>query len=1161
MNTDGSEYIEALRRGQGEEDEILSPTTIILGEDAFIYGSASAPDHSNLGYSPGALFRIDESGVKILHLFTEYADGSNAQIEDGGDGFIYGVSFTPLSGRFGYQIFKIKYDGSELTVKKDIGGYAFFPEGLTATSAGEIIGMSRGGGTFGKGFVYKIRTDLTGIDVIYSFGGVNGIAPFGKLAEGQDGNFYGTTMRGGNGSFGTIFKVSPTGQYTKLLDFDGNNGRWPQGGLVQDEDGFLYGTTSKREKFKNGIVYRIKPDGNEYTRLYEFDEVPGWNPSGDIFLGNDGFLYGQGFRIKKDGTGFEKLDGGRTYFLRPDGLTEPDVYVTSPADGSANTPTTLTVLVKELYGSQNYILELSESSNFNDEFIQHTSATNTFEISGLRTATTYYARVKSSLWPEYGPTTSFTTGASGVVLEIQEKLWGINEGQIFQVNKDGSGYLEIPISDAPNLWVNGLRKGADGSMYLGGYGVIYKYNPVTKSVEKFPIEEQQAQDFFVENDGTIYGLGGSTFFKIQNGTYTVLYDFVDWLDNYPTLTDGEDGKVYISAWITGIISIDKDGSNYTTLDANLHAMPNRLLVVDNYLYGIGGDGGQTAGFFKIKKDGTDFHKFTDLNSDNWGYAKGNLLQASNGFVYGINYGDKIFRLNPATDEFSVLFQEPTPESCLRTCMENIIETPDGMLSGVQNFSSRLNKISLDGSGFQSYAFFELSGESHVVGPLILDDNGVIHAQSRSHYDEGLGVNGIVSFTLQQNYAEMKSVYSFDLGARASYITKGNTDEVYALMQDGGGTQNGTILKIASSGVTKLADTPIGFLEENIVDGGNEFIYGVAFGYPEQLGNHALRINKLTGNFEHFLFESQYFGPGKLLAHSDGQIYGVSEGGGSPRKGFVFKVNSDLSSIVNLHNGSDAVGKVPLGKLVEGSDGSLYSTFRTGGSTLYGTIFKVSTSGTHTTLHEFDNKNGRFPNGGLVRDSDGTLYGVTPEGGTYKKGVLYKINEDGSGFTVVYHFGSDVPNPGGELVMDSEGYLYGRAGSEPNFKIFKIKKDGTELTTLLEGSDIRLYFFGGSKQTQAVASRKEQPDEEFSETNRRDLVKISPNPFTSSFSVEVLDQSAPARVSIIDISGRELYQGPLSADTRNELGENLSAGFYLIRVLQGRKEDVHRLIKK
>jgi len=53
---------------------------------------------------------------------------------------------------------------------------------------------------------------------LISFDGGNGSQPHASLVPGGDGNFYGTTSLGGSNDLGTIFRVSPAGLLSTLLE-------------------------------------------------------------------------------------------------------------------------------------------------------------------------------------------------------------------------------------------------------------------------------------------------------------------------------------------------------------------------------------------------------------------------------------------------------------------------------------------------------------------------------------------------------------------------------------------------------------------------------------------------------------------------------------------------------------------------------------------------------------------------------------------------------------------------------------------------------------------------------------------------------------------------------------------------------------------------------
>ena len=79
--------------------------------------------------------------------------------------------------------------------------------------------------------------------------------------------------------------------------------------------------------------------------------------------------------------------------------------------------------------------------------------------------------------------------------------------------------------------------------------------------------------------------------------------------------------------------------------------------------------------------------------------------------------------------------------------------------------------------------------------------------------------------------------------------------------------------------------------------------------------------------------------------------------------------------------------------------------RTGGGTNdYGTVFKITPSGTLTTLYSFCSQNncpdGASPSAALVQATDGNLYGTTS--GIYGVGTIFKITLGGK-LTTLYTF--------------------------------------------------------------------------------------------------------------------------------------------------------------
>jgi uncharacterized repeat protein (TIGR03803 family) len=162
---------------------------------------------------------------------------------------------------------------------------------------GNMYGTTENGGapsfTNNRGTVFQV-TPAGALNLIYSFPNseTEGWYPFGGLTLGTDGNFYGTTkyygLPGGS-SFGSVFQITPGGSRTYLYIFTGgSDGRYPTAPPIQGTDGKWYGTT--QGDFSNpGSVYKLTPPGT-FKVLYQF--VHGEQPQDPLVQATDGNFYG-----------------------------------------------------------------------------------------------------------------------------------------------------------------------------------------------------------------------------------------------------------------------------------------------------------------------------------------------------------------------------------------------------------------------------------------------------------------------------------------------------------------------------------------------------------------------------------------------------------------------------------------------------------------------------------------------------------------------------------------------------------------------------------------------------------------------------------------------------------------------------------------------------
>jgi len=198
------------------------------------------------------------------------------------------------------------------------------------------------------------------------------------------------------------------------------------------------------------------------------------------------------------------------------------------------------------------------------------------------------------------------------------------------------------------------------------------------------------------------------------------------------------------------------------------------------------------------------------------------------------------------------------------------------------------------------------------------------------------------------------------------------------------------------------------------------------------------------------------GPDGLTLGSDGNLYGVTASGGAFGYGTVFKF-AGVGSPVTLHNFDGTDGSGAFG-LVQASNGDFYGATSYGANFIEctgngcGTVFKMTPSGTFTTLHDFcsqpDCADGAVLYEYLTRGTDGNFYGTTFGGGTTNCGTVFRITPKGD-LTTIYTFGLEYyPFCGGNplgLALGTDGNFYGVTTDYPG-AVFKITPKG-ELTTI------------------------------------------------------------------------------------------------------------------
>ncbi len=330
-------------------------------------------------------------------------------LDDAGN--LYGT--TPNGGLYGYgTVFELS-PGANGWTETVLYSFCQFSclEGsnpwaaLLLDSEGNLYGTTTFGGAHSMGIVFELSKAANGMwaeKVLYSFCSstkcADGSVPEAPLIFGADGQLYGTTSEGGQGSClasnsgcGVAFELTPgaNGHWSETVLYTftgGDDGGTPIAGLVADSSGNLYGNTWLGGANLRGVVYELSGVSGAWTEtvLHQFCEYQscfdGGYPKARLTLGPGGVLYGTtgggGKQSNSNITGY-----GVVFRLASNGgvWTENVLYAFSGADGDYPSASVVFDSRGNLYGTTvdggtsnlGTVFELSPSGDQWNETVLH----------------------------------------------------------------------------------------------------------------------------------------------------------------------------------------------------------------------------------------------------------------------------------------------------------------------------------------------------------------------------------------------------------------------------------------------------------------------------------------------------------------------------------------------------------------------------------------------------------------------------------------------------------------------------------------------------------------------------------------------------------------------------------------------------------------------
>ncbi len=364
--------------------------------------------------------------------------------------------------------------------------------------------------------------------VLHSFSGYpnDGAHSISDVVFDKNGNLYGTTAGGGNGTgcgengCGMVFELSPNndGTWTETVihsfcsDFNGQiclDGDAPYGGLVLDAIGNLYGTTlyggsncvdGCGPDSGGGVVFELSPPANPggtWTEsvLYNFCStveglqcLDGEEPTDQLIFDTAGNLYGT---TATGGRGHTTQGGGTVFELSPS------------ASGWKETV---------LYN----FCSLGEGDNCPDGYDVRAGVR--FDAAGNLYGTTTY---------------SGNAADGGTVYELSPSATGWQYKEL----------IDVPASSKDSVLQGTVSFDLSGNLYStfsGTIGGIFQLNPSTRKLRIFSLNGSNGKNpqggvYLSSQTGKVYataafgGNGNGTLFQVGiSGKGNVLHDFCSW---------------------------------------------------------------------------------------------------------------------------------------------------------------------------------------------------------------------------------------------------------------------------------------------------------------------------------------------------------------------------------------------------------------------------------------------------------------------------------------------------------------------------------------------------------------------------------------------------------------------------------------------------------
>ncbi len=541
-----------------------------------------------------------------------------------------------------------------------------------------------------------------------------------------------------------------------------------------------------------------------------------------------------------------------------------------------------------------------------------------------------------------------------------------------------------------------------------------------------------------------------------------------------------------------IYGMNPDGSGYETLHAfagaeGKHPVATPSLVGDRLLAGTASEGGAhgNGAVYRVRTDGNGFqalHHFSEEGAEGRIPLAG-LTPRADGRLFGSAYrggtydAGTLFAISVEGSRFEVLHEFGMNSLAGQNPRARLHLGSDGRLYGSTENGGIYDSgvvfvIEANGLSYREIRHLRPTIDgSHPIAGLSGGGDGVIYgvASRGGTFDGGTLfrlTETALDFRVLRHFGERGPVDGWFPATPPMVLENGRLRGAVA---NGGAAGRGLYYEVQAdgsdwriltdfAGVGGAPSTPIGDLALSsqgeifgVTQGGGDRRAGTVVRFADEGAEVQVRHSfSPTGQDA-----ARSYAP--LIETRDAYLVGTSFEGGLHQRGTLFRARRDMRGYEVIHSfgPNDRMGAFPRAGVIQGADGNLYGTTTYGGDENAGVLFRARSDGQQfTLLHRLKRETeGANPEGGLVEVAPNRLIGSASEGGVHGGGVVFRLDVDGSRFSVIHAFGDDPADglsPIGDLTVAEDGWLCGvtrGGGSRGAGSIYRVRPDGSEFTVL------------------------------------------------------------------------------------------------------------------